>query len=64
MSDPAKKTRKYLITVMSKVERVYEVTASDEAEARRLFVEDGPDTSEPVSETDHDSEIEDIALAE
>lgn len=64
MTEPATPPRKFHVTVLAKVERVYEVTATDAAEARRLFVDEGPDLSEPVSETDHDSEIDDISLAE
>ena len=58
------KAQKYLVTVMAKVERIYEVTATSEAEARRLFVEEGPDDEAPLNETDHGSEIDNIELAE
>lgn len=60
----AKTLRKFHITVLERVERVYEITAANEAEARRLFVEEGPDDNDPVSETTHDSEIDDISPAE
>lgn len=52
--------KKYHVTLIERIERVYEVEAESAAHARQILRDDGPD-GEPLSETTHDSEIDDIS---